>query len=183
MFILWVGWWGYDCAITILHKYHLSLSSHQQAVAPLLVGRVLLFCWNLGWSWHTFWWGFWRSYGVEVWGDVFEMALLHQCHFGCQGEYLSHPLTRQSTALPVLRIQLFLHISFYLPGCQLYFSCEIGRRSQIGFGPHEKYFGFWNCSFDLSVPLNKGTNTTFFALTKEEGSTTEKAMRKTSVLG
>lgn len=102
-------------------------------------------------------------------------------------KYLLQSFTGKSTALKIFALQLTLYdslCSFFGDRCWFWIFCIFaGRLSQIDFIAH-KYFDSWrNYILDLREPLHKLNVTFFLALVKDEGYTTEKAIRKTSVPG
>ncbi len=97
------------------------------------------------------------------------------------GEELFNALSGDRTALEVLTSQLFFEIFLNISIRE--FFLIIIHPSQIAFGANKDNFGIWHLILDFSIPLPSKSLTTFLALTKDVGSTTEKAIKKTSVLG
>lgn len=112
--------------------------------------------------------------------------LLHHCS-NCSLEHFLQPLSGQSTAFDVFALELVLnHCLSCLLGdrsCLRILCVASGLFPQIHLIPHEDLDSSRDNSLDLRVPLSLKYRTFLRALVKEEGSMTEKAMRKTSVPG
>lgn len=111
---------------------------------------------------------------------------LHHCPH-CSLEHFLQALASQCAALDVFAFQLVLNHCLRCLLCDR--SClrvlcvASGLLPQIHLVSHEDLDGSRHNSLDLRIPLSLSCRTFLRALVKEEGSMTEKAMRKTSVPG
>lgn len=126
-----------------------------------------------------------RRYTLPTAADGLALADVTQLDQSClrgQPKHFLDSFSGHSTALSVLAAQFLPEIFANLGLCQLRIS-QVLTTAEVGFCSREYNFTVRNCIFDLGVPLHYKKFTTFLALTNEDGSTTEKAITNTSVLG
>jgi hypothetical protein len=108
---------------------------------------------------------------------------------GCQHdlhslvEHLSNALPSQRTAFHISALELLPDVLLQIFLIQEVLVGRFGRVSEVYLATHEEDVGGRHFLLDFGDPLREDGGTFFLAFLKESGSTTEKAMRKMSVLG